>query len=135
MSESESTELVSDSTTWREGVALGTVARDDVDAGLLVGVAKRRGSWRLAQAPLELALARSWPALRAQLDRWRYEWPCGIKAVNGAMMGATAGTAERVCGDGGGSYDGGTCGTRRLWHTRCDGRASRAHVACTGERT
>ena len=37
MSESESTELVSDSTTWREGVALGTVACGGVDAGLLGG--------------------------------------------------------------------------------------------------
>ena len=64
MSESESTDLVSDSTTWREGVALGTVARGGVGAGFVVGVAKRHGSWCPAQSPLELALARSWPALR-----------------------------------------------------------------------
>ena len=83
MSESESTELVSDSTTRREGVALGTVARGGVGAGFVVGVTKRHGSWRPAQSPLELVPARSWPA---QLERWWYEWSCGIKAVNGAMM-------------------------------------------------
>ena len=46
MSESESTDLVSDSTTWREGVALGTVARGGGRGASGAGVgAQRRRRW------------------------------------------------------------------------------------------